>query len=870
MNSVVVTNNGKNSKNWLKLLSRTVQRNSSTTQVVGEGTAESLDWMKNLRGKDNDKFVGSRGDWWYTGKSPEDALKNVPLLSQNSSHLSAIPQVTLKDITEEKLRNYFDNSWLQTEVLFASLNSEEAFYRPPYHNLRHPMIFYYGHPATFYTNKLRVAGLVDKGIDPYFEEIFEVGVDEMRWDDISTIAKDWPEILDVHEYRKKSYKLVTDMLSEQFEKQKKHNINWKTPLWSMVMAIEHEKIHLETSSVLMRELPKYLLHKADSFPTYHKAAKIETKNYRPTVSTDFPQNKLIKVVGGEVKLGKTSEADKMTYGWDNEFGSRVIEVPDFEVSKFKVSNGEYFEFVKSGGYREQKYWSEDGWGWRVFRNQKQPTFWKPEGPAGSYDYALRTIFDEIPMQWSWPVCVNYHEATAFCAWKSEQTGLAKDKGLRLITEAEFHRMWDEDQQLPLSDISKDISVSNCGTEDYNNHLTNGSEGPVDFHKPNSKGIYDVFGNTWDWSEDDFNSFPGYEVHPYYDDFSSPCFDGAHKMIFGGSFISSCDNGGNLFSRYSFRPHFHQHAGFRYIKPSQSESSIKGQNVATFIGPEKAHFSAIEQTTKSNKATTVSFETNTYETEQLLDQYVALHFGQSPTNVDSTIIKHQSRPDHALQFAQRSADLLTSVFKKNNPNSETTKLRALDVGCAVGGASFQLAETFGEVWGMDFSVAFVKKADEIKNLAENEELQFQVPVSGQLYRKNIFAALPPKAAREKSHFVAGDATKLNELKLGQFDAVLCANLICRLPEPLDLLNDLETCVNKNGIVLFLSPYSWLEEFTPKSKWLQQGNEEAAIKLKNEMSKRGFVLVHEEEVPLVIREHERKYQYIVSNGLAFRKI
>jgi hypothetical protein len=57
---------------------------------------------------------------------------------------------------------------------------EECYYRPPYHNLRHPFIFYYGHVAVFYVNKLRVAGIHSGPVNDYFEQIFEVGVDEVR------------------------------------------------------------------------------------------------------------------------------------------------------------------------------------------------------------------------------------------------------------------------------------------------------------------------------------------------------------------------------------------------------------------------------------------------------------------------------------------------------------------------------------------------------------------------------------------------------------------------------------------------------------------------------------------------------------------
>lgn len=76
----------------------------------------------------------------------------------------------------------------------TGLQGVEAYYRPPYHNLRHPMMFYYGHPAALYINKLRVAGLLDTPVNEYFEHIFETGVDEMAWDDLSKNDMLWPMV----------------------------------------------------------------------------------------------------------------------------------------------------------------------------------------------------------------------------------------------------------------------------------------------------------------------------------------------------------------------------------------------------------------------------------------------------------------------------------------------------------------------------------------------------------------------------------------------------------------------------------------------------------------------------------------------------
>ena len=91
----------------------------------------------------------------------------------------------------------------------------------------------------------------------------------------------------------------------------------------------------------------------------------------------------------------------------------------FNAQRFMVSNGEYLEFVKSGGYQNQKFWSEDGWQWKNFRNAKWPTFWVAVGPQNLHQYRLRSIFKVHPMPWSWPAEVNFHEAKAYSACKSE-------------------------------------------------------------------------------------------------------------------------------------------------------------------------------------------------------------------------------------------------------------------------------------------------------------------------------------------------------------------------------------------------------------------------------------------------------------------
>ena len=116
--------------------------------------------------------------------------------------------------------------------------------------LRHPLIFYYGHTATFIVNKLVLAKLLPHRIDPRLESIFAVGVDEMSWDDLDETHYDWPSVSEVKTYRDKVRSAVLQLISEL---PLTLPITWESAWWPVIMGIEHELIHLETSSVLIRQ-----------------------------------------------------------------------------------------------------------------------------------------------------------------------------------------------------------------------------------------------------------------------------------------------------------------------------------------------------------------------------------------------------------------------------------------------------------------------------------------------------------------------------------------------------------------------------------------------------------------------------------------
>ena len=857
---------------------------TTTRSTVGEGSLSHEEaWMVNLGRADNNEWLtGPRDpDEWFTGKQP----KICPGVD-GKEIIRSLPLPRLDAVTREAALEYFDNSWTLYETLFAGLNGEEYFYRPPPHGLRHPQIFYYGHTACLYINKLRVSGVLDKPCNAYFESIFEVGVDEMLWDDMHKNDMLWPTVREVHEYRKQVYDVVKDAILNHPSLDDSNGpvtVDQDHPMWALFMGYEHERIHLETSSVLFREAPKHLVQAPENWPPLHPSAFNKTPSSNPVEGVDYPANQMISVRKDSVDLGKP--ANFPSYGWDNEYGERTIDVPDFAASEHMITNGEYYQFVKEGGYRNQEYWCDDGWAWRTHRNLKWPFFWQQVGPAGSHEYNLRTIFDVVPMQWDWPVDCTYYEAKAYCDWKTKKDGSPTSKPYRILTEAEHHVIRHKDNNLEAArnDVNADRVMATSG-EDFpagshgaNLNLAFSSQNPVDQFAPSHTGHRDVTGNAWEWTEDHFNPLKGFEVHHVYDDFSTPCFDGKHSMIVGGSFVSTGDEA-SVFARFHFRPHFLQHSGFRLVA-SEEDAPATHLFAGNFGGQAAARDAAVAAAENADNngdgGDSSSSHENVYETDDSLHMYLGLHYPSSGIKENvPPILPHDQSPVHGTHFPQRVANLLTSL------NPERTTNKVLDMGCSVGGSSFELAKAFDEVDAFDFSESFVNAA---KGMQAGEKMDFKVPIEAELF-ETVEATLEPGVTPEvasKVNFFVGDACKIKELPPvrendSKYDGVVMPNLLCRLPDPVACLNGLKDIVNPGGIVVMVTPFSWLTEFTPRGKWLggfldPVTNEEIRSKdeLQSIMEENGFTKVHEEEMPLVIREHARKYQYIVSEATAWKK-
>ncbi|MDO6444577.1 5-histidylcysteine sulfoxide synthase [Colwellia sp. 1_MG-2023] len=624
-----------------------------------------------------------------------------------------------------ELKNYFANTWQSYESLFALINDEAAYYLRP-ERLRHPLIFYYGHTATFFINKLMLGKYISSRLNEKLEAVCAVGVDEMSWDDLDSNHYQWPSLSEVKTYRQQVFALVNQLIDDM---PLVLPISQDSLAWVILMGCEHERIHLETSSVIMRMLPIQYL----SNSSYWQAC---------SDSHEAPENDLLMVSGQTVTLGKAN--DDYTYGWDNEYGQLTIEISSFKASKYLVSNQEYLQFVEAGGYQNAEYWTEEGQQWLSFTQAKMPRFWLKRGN----DYWQRNLLAEIPLPLNWPVEVNHLEASAFCQWKSKQT----QGYIRLPTEAQWYCLREQ------------VAPSIVGSPSNINLAHYASSCPIDRFE--HQEFYDVIGNVWQWTESAIDGFNGFKVHPLYDDFSTPTFDGQHNLIKGGSWIST-GNETIKSSRYAFRRHFFQHAGFRYVENDQAEVPMTPVNLI--------------------------------ETDDVICQQLASHYpnGQTP----------------GANFSVELAKLVQVVCGEFFEKLTTNKL--LNLGCSVGRTAFELSTLFEQIDAVDFSARFIQYGVKLQN---SENVRFQTIFEGDIVNFNeVSLAQYVKDYRSNVHFSQGDAVNLKPIFQG-YDVILLQHVLEQSYDPKAVLANIHQRLNKVGLLIVATSNIFNEDITPKDKWL----------------------------------------------------
>jgi 5-histidylcysteine sulfoxide synthase len=606
----------------------------------------------------------------------------------------AIPYPNTSSCTKEEIVAYFNNAYDLDETLFTCVKDSQTFYENP-DPLRLILLFYFVHTAAIFVNKLTLCRGIKNRINEEYEMMFETGVDEMSWDDVVSLSRiqggqfRWPSLEEGIKYRAKAREIVLQLIQE-------------TPLelpiteessggfwWAILLGIEHERIHIETSSCLLRQL------------AVEKMLPIQGWNYAPTNATTDPgENKFISVKGDFVRVGKPR--DFPMYGWCHEYGSTDICVPDFEAQQYLVTNREFLKFVQAGGYSNESYWSADGWKWKLYVNRQHPIWWVPVSDDHSEcRFRYRALYSVIDMPLDWPVDITYHEAKAYTNWLGDH--------YRLPTEAEYWLMRALNQTHKKLEIQDELQHK-YSVEDLPANLMQKycSSSPVNFFPPNELGFYDIMGNVWQWCEDHFNGFDLHKTYTIYDDFSTPTFDGRHNVIVGGSWISS-GSLASYWSRFGFRRHFMQHAGFRVVR-SKSETPVRLIDVEVFIlglGEEANPTSVARVHPRSfSRSSNPQFYN---DLPPVIYNNLLLNYG-TPEQID---------PNNVLRSTENQAEKLFGLIKSHWERESLATNRVVEIGCCSGYQSFRLSEFFDDVKAIDYSGRYVDICSKLANYKSYE-------------------------------------------------------------------------------------------------------------------------------------------------------
>jgi putative 4-mercaptohistidine N1-methyltranferase len=243
----------------------------------------------------------------------------------------------------------------------------------------------------------------------------------------------------------------------------------------------------------------------------------------------------------------------------------------------------------------------------------------------------------------------------------------------------------------------------------------------------------------------------------------------------------------------------------------------------------------------------------YESEELLSRYLLFHYGAEQDQLPFSFGPHDS-----LHFPVRCVTECLAI------DVLPSDAAAIDLGCAVGRSSFELSRHCKRVVGIDASHRFIQTAIQLQ---EQGEVPYQIVEEG---NKSCLrtAVLPAGVKAQAVEFRCCDAMQILQESI-QYDVVLAANLICRLPDPKSFLKALPNILKREGQLILLSPYSWLEEFTQSSRWLNSGSSKNSLETMKMLFGKKLRLMRAFDMPFLLREHQRKYEWCVSQASLWRK-
>jgi gamma-glutamyl hercynylcysteine S-oxide synthase len=261
---------------------------------------------------------------------------------------------------------------------------------------------------------------------------------------------------------------------------------------------------------------------------------------------------MVEVPAGEYTVGTTDRS----VAYDNERPLHAVSVEAFRIDRSPVTNGDYLQFMRDGGYEDVRHWTPDGLKWLADTRHTAPKHWTHEGDG----WLVRSMDSVEPLDHRRPVChVSWHEASAFASWA----------GKRLPTETEWEiaASWNSRRGLlkfPWGD--DDVTRRDANVD----QLSFGTA-PVGAYPRNVSplGCYGMIGDVWEWTSSDFTGYPGFESFPYRE-YSEAFFGSEYKVLRGGSWATRPGSIRNTFRNWDYPIRRQIFSGFRCASDARAD------------------------------------------------------------------------------------------------------------------------------------------------------------------------------------------------------------------------------------------------------------------------------------------------------------
>ncbi|MFE4836493.1 ergothioneine biosynthesis protein EgtB [Arthrobacter sp. NPDC056691] len=227
--------------------------------------------------------------------------------------------------------------------------------------------------------------------------------------------------------------------------------------------------------------------------------------------------KEVLVPAGPFTMGTSLEP----WALDNERPAHSVDVPAYWIDTLPVTNGAYRCFIDDGGYRNPRWWTEQGWDHCREAGLVAPKYWERDGDrwARTRFGVVEAVPDDEPVQ---HVC--WYEADAYARWA----------GRRLPTEAEWEKAARHD---PSSGRSRRYPWGDEDPAPQHANLGGAALGPAPAGSypagASPLGVRQLIGDVWEWVSGDFGPHPGFTAFPYRE-YSEVFFGSDYKVLRGGS------------------------------------------------------------------------------------------------------------------------------------------------------------------------------------------------------------------------------------------------------------------------------------------------------------------------------------------------